>query len=110
MVVEYCSISNLQEREQYWMNILHPEYSVLNHAFSPQGYKHIPESIKLMMSQSAVSRVHSEETSAAHRPMIQGAAVSHDADHLQILSSPSEVLYSHLLLDICLILVAFLLQ
>lgn len=61
MVVEYCSISNLQEREQYWMDILNPEYNVLKHAFSSQGYKHTPESIKLM-SQSAVSRVHSEET------------------------------------------------
>lgn len=61
MVVEYCSISKLVEREQYWIDILNPNYNVLKYAFSSQGYKHTPESIKLM-SQSAISRVHAEST------------------------------------------------
>jgi group I intron endonuclease len=79
MVVEYCSVSELQAREQYWIDTLNPNYNVLKHAFSSQGYKHTAESrpgpvgslltvaasrglsLKLM-SQSAILRVHAEST------------------------------------------------
>ncbi len=43
MVVEYCYISKLIEREQYWIDILNPNNNVLKYVFSSQGYKHTPE-------------------------------------------------------------------
>lgn len=61
MIVEYCSISELQGREQFWINTLNPNYNVLKYAFNSLGYKHTPESLKLM-SQSAILRVHAEST------------------------------------------------
>jgi len=66
MVVEYCSISKLQEREQYWIDTLNPNYNVLKYAFSFQGYKHTPESLRLI-SQSAVLKVHTESTNSRGR-------------------------------------------
>ena len=61
MIVEYFSISELQGREQFWINTLNPNYNVLKYAFNSLGYKHTPESLKLM-SQSAILRVHAEST------------------------------------------------
>lgn len=71
MVVEYCSVSELQAREQYWIDTLNPNYNVLKHAFSSQGYKHTSESLKLM-SQSAILRVHAESTKESISQSIMG--------------------------------------
>lgn len=61
MVLEYCEVSNLLHREQYWIDTLNPNYNVLRYAYNFFGYKPTPESI-LLMSQSAIIRVHAEST------------------------------------------------
>lgn len=39
-ILEYCPISILDEREQFWLDELKPEYNILKFARSTRGYKH----------------------------------------------------------------------
>nr|YP_009059698.1 GIY-YIG endonuclease [Parasitella parasitica]AIO05748.1 GIY-YIG endonuclease [Parasitella parasitica] len=61
MILEYCDISELVQKEQYWIDVLSPDYNVLKYAYNSQGYKHTPESISLM-SKLASLKVVSDET------------------------------------------------
>lgn len=49
-LLEYCDESNLIEREQHYMNLLKPEYNVLNTADSNLGFKHSEATIELFRS------------------------------------------------------------
>ena len=60
-VLEYCDIPNLIEREQYYMDILKPEYNVLTVAGSVLGFKH-SEATKELFRLSRLGRVPSEAT------------------------------------------------
>lgn len=44
-ILEYCSIDTILVREQYYIDLLKPEYNILNIAGSSIGYKHTPEAI-----------------------------------------------------------------
>ena len=44
-ILEYCSKDMLIEREQYYLDLLKPEYNILKHAYSLLGYKHSEENI-----------------------------------------------------------------
>jgi len=39
-ILEYCEPSDLIKREQYYMDVLKPEYNILKKAGSSLGYKH----------------------------------------------------------------------
>lgn len=39
-IIENCLLNNLLEREQYWIDLLNPEYNGCKIAGSPLGYKH----------------------------------------------------------------------
>lgn len=39
-ILEFCNKENVLEREQYYLDLLKPEYNVLLKAGSPLGYKH----------------------------------------------------------------------
>ena len=41
-ILEYCGIADLLKREQYYMDILKPEYNIVETAGSTLGYKHTP--------------------------------------------------------------------
>ena len=41
-ILENCDAKDLVKKEQYYMDILNPEYNVLNTAYSSLGYKHTP--------------------------------------------------------------------
>nr|YP_010608762.1 hypothetical protein PNX16_mgp009 [Drechslerella dactyloides]WAN89842.1 hypothetical protein [Drechslerella dactyloides] len=71
-ILEYCDITNLTEREQYYIDKLNPKYNTLKLAGSSLGYKHSEET-KLKISKSLkgiyvkeksalYGRTHSEET------------------------------------------------
>jgi group I intron endonuclease len=45
-ILEYCFISNIIAREQYYLDLLVPNYNVLKNAYSLLGYKHTDETIK----------------------------------------------------------------
>jgi len=60
-IIEYCPSSILIKREQYYIDILKPEYNILNIAGSLLGFKHSKVSTKFM---SAIKLGHkrTEET------------------------------------------------
>lgn len=71
-ILEYCNISDLTKREQYYLDILNPKYNILKIAGSSLGYKHtektktkISKSLKgiYIKEKSALfGRTHTEET------------------------------------------------
>jgi group I intron endonuclease len=73
-ILEYCDITDLTEREQYYLEKLNPKYNTLKTAGSSLGHKHTEET-KLKISKSLkgiyvkeksalFGRTHSEETKA----------------------------------------------
>ena len=47
-ILEYCTLDNLLEREQYYLDNLKPDYNIVEIAGSTLGYKHTEESLKKM--------------------------------------------------------------
>lgn len=47
-ILEYCNKENVLEREQYYLDLLKPEYNIVERAGSTLGYKHTPESLAKM--------------------------------------------------------------
>ena len=56
-ILEYCDRNDAVKREQYYMDLLQPEYNILKVAGSMLGYKHTEETLKKFNE-----RVVSEET------------------------------------------------
>lgn len=44
-ILEYCKADELINKEQYYLDLLDPEYNILKFAYSLLGYKHTPENI-----------------------------------------------------------------
>ena len=44
-ILEYCEPKDLVKKEQYYMDILNPQYNVLKKAYSSLGYKHAKDSL-----------------------------------------------------------------
>jgi group I intron endonuclease len=47
-ILEYCDKNNVIEREQYYMDLIKPQYNIVEIAGSTLGYKHTPESLSKM--------------------------------------------------------------
>jgi hypothetical protein len=47
-ILEYCTIEDIRAREQYYLDILKPEYNLLPTAGSSLGFKHSEESLVKM--------------------------------------------------------------
>lgn len=60
-ILEYCKPDELYSREQYYMNILKPEYNILKRAGSMLGFKH-SEATKAKMRNSKLGKKHTYET------------------------------------------------
>jgi group I intron endonuclease len=45
-IIEYCDIKDILERESYYINLLKPEYNLLQVAYSRQGFSHSEEARK----------------------------------------------------------------
>lgn len=60
-IIEYCDKFNLIEREQYYIDMLKPEYNVLKTAGSNLGFKH-SESTKKLFHLTRLGRLFSETT------------------------------------------------
>jgi group I intron endonuclease len=79
-ILEYCEPENAIKREQYFLDLLNPEYNILKTAGSSLGRKHsveakakmaegklgrkLSEETKLKISDYRTGRVHSAETKA----------------------------------------------
>lgn len=73
-ILEYCDPSSIIEREQYYIDLLKPEYNILQVAGSLFGYKHTPESLE-KMREIALNR--SDETKAKLREAALGKTYNH---------------------------------
>jgi len=69
-IIEYCESKDVLNREQYYLDLLHPEYNTLKIAGSRQGHNHTEES-KAKISAATkgdkhplYGKTHSEETRA----------------------------------------------
>lgn len=72
-ILEFCTVENVLEREQYYIDLLKPEYNILKEAGNSLGYEHSEETLELMrnreiseetrklLSLSATGRVFSDE-------------------------------------------------
>ncbi len=47
-ILEYCTSENVIEREQYYLDLIKPEYNIVEKAGSTLGYKHTEESLAKM--------------------------------------------------------------
>lgn len=73
-ILEYSDPSSIIEREQHYIDLLKPEYNILQVAGSLFGYKHTPESLE-KMRETALNR--SDETKARLREAALGKTYNH---------------------------------
>jgi len=64
-VLEYSPKTKLIEREQFYLDLLVPEYNILKHAYSLLGFKHSQESIEKFKAK-LISPEHREILSSIH--------------------------------------------
>jgi len=76
-ILEYFDSSIVIEREQYYIDLLNPEYNILKVAGSLFGFKHSPESIQ-KMKEIALNR--SDETKAKLREAALGKTYKHSEE------------------------------
>ena len=62
-ILEYCEPSEAVVREQYYLDLLHPQYNILKFSGSLRGFKHSEET-KAKLSAAIQGRTHTEETIA----------------------------------------------
>lgn len=62
-ILEYCTIDNCIDKEQYYISLLKPEYNLLTKAGSWLGYKHTEKTL-VKMEASHLGKRHSLETRA----------------------------------------------
>jgi group I intron endonuclease len=76
-ILEYCNLSVLIEREQYYIDLLNPEYNILKKAGSRLGVK-LSEETKNKMRLSATGRKHTFETKEKMRISSMGHTLSEE--------------------------------
>lgn len=64
-ILEHCPVVSLIEREQFYIDLLIPEYNILKKAYSVLGYKHTQETIK-KLKEKIISPEHKKILSAIH--------------------------------------------
>ena len=65
-ILEYCPQTKLLEREQFYLDLLVPEYNILKSAYSLLGFKHSQETIEKLKSK-IISPEHKELLSSIHK-------------------------------------------
>jgi len=60
-ILEYCNTSSLIEKEQYYIDLLKPEYNILKIAYSRIGHKHT-ENTKKLIREKLLGHKHSNES------------------------------------------------
>lgn len=64
-ILEYCRADELVIREQYYLDLLNPEYNILKNAYSLLGFKHSSENIAKFKLKK-ISAEHKEILSLVH--------------------------------------------
>jgi group I intron endonuclease len=65
-ILEYCPETKLLEREQYYLDLLIPDYNILKYAYSLLGFKHSQETID-KLKDKIISPEHKEILSLIHK-------------------------------------------
>jgi len=65
-ILEYCPKAKLLEREQFYLDLLVPDYNILKYAYSLLGFKHSQESIEKLKAK-IISPEHKEILSSTHK-------------------------------------------
>lgn len=65
-ILEYCPKVTLIEREQFYMDLLIPEYNILKYAYSVLGYKHTQETLE-KLKEKRISPEHKKILSSIHK-------------------------------------------
>ena len=65
-ILEYCSKPELLEREQFYIDLLSPEYNILKFAYSMLGFRHSPENLE-KFKLKIISPEHKEILSLVHK-------------------------------------------
>lgn len=64
-ILEYCRADELVAREQYYLDLIKPEYNILTNAYSLLGFKHSPENIAKFKLKK-ISQEHRDILSLTH--------------------------------------------
>lgn len=64
-ILEYCKADELLVREQYYLDLIKPEYNILTKAYSLLGFKHSPENIAKFKLKK-ISQEHKDILSLTH--------------------------------------------
>nr|YP_010029628.1 hypothetical protein J2C28_mgp28 [Beauveria lii]QOU11069.1 hypothetical protein [Beauveria lii] len=64
-ILEYCKPDELIKREQYYLDLMKPEYNILKNAYSLLGFKHSDETIARLKLKS-ISEEHKKILSSGH--------------------------------------------
>ena len=64
-ILEYCRADELVAREQYYLDLIKPEYNILTNAYSLLGFKHSPENIAKFKLKK-ISQEHKDILSLTH--------------------------------------------
>jgi hypothetical protein len=70
-IIEYCNQNEVLTREQYYLDLLKPEYNILKKAGSSLGFKHTDKTRALMSNSAKNKKAVSEETKAKLRDIAQ---------------------------------------
>lgn len=65
-ILEYCPKAELIEREQFYLDLLIPEYNILKYAYSLLGFKHSQESLE-KFKEKIISPEHKKILSSIHK-------------------------------------------
>lgn len=65
-ILEYCTETQLLEREQFYLDTVDPEYNVLKFAYSLSGFKHSSETIE-KLKDKVISPEHKDLLSSIHK-------------------------------------------
>jgi group I intron endonuclease len=65
-ILEYCSKAKLLEREQFYLDLLIPDYNILKYAYSLLGFKHSEETLEKLKTR-IVSPEHKKILSSIHK-------------------------------------------
>jgi group I intron endonuclease len=65
-ILEFCSKTEVVEREQFYFDLLNPEYNILKFAYSLLGFRHSPENIEKFKNK-IISPEHKELLSLVHK-------------------------------------------
>lgn len=93
-ILEYCPKTKLIEREQFYLDLLIPEYNILKYAYSLLGFKHSQESIEKLKAK-IISPEHKEILSSVHK----GKLVSEETRNKLAAATASYRKENHLTLE-----------